>query len=198
LSNERIVGLSLLGRPILDAFAAFVVGALFGFVLSESEILESRHNVFLYADSTEIDQNQDGDTDLWYVYRGQHLTRSREDRNFDGLPDRWDFFRKELPIRTELDDNFDGEIDGWVAYDKNGSIAESQHDTDYDGIADLTLEYENDIVASGKWHPKAGPVEREERYEHGGLRAVYRLGPDGTRRLLRLQDEFGRELPLDE
>jgi hypothetical protein len=190
--------LSPLGRPILDAFLAFAVGVLFGFVLSESEILESRHNVLLYANATEIDQNRDGETDLWYVYRGPDLTRSRQDRDFNGSPDRWDFYRKELPIRTELDDNFDGEIDVWVSYDINGNTAESQHDTDYDGVADLTLEYENDVVVSGKWHPNGGPVERAERYENGVLRAVHLVEPDGTRRLLRLHDEFGRELPLVE
>ncbi len=188
-SDRSSIG--ILGRPLVDAVAAFAIGAAFGFIVSESEILESRRNVFLYAGAVEVDHNRDGEIDAWYVYRGEDLTRARADRNFDGQPDEWSFFRSGDLVRTEQDDDFDGEVDVRSSY-RYGVLTEVSIDTDYNGVPDYTGEYEDGVIRVGRWHPNGGRVEREERFREGVLREVVDVHLDGPPTLLHTYDSFGR------
>lgn len=187
----------VLDRRLLYALPLLALGAIAGFILSESGILESRHNVFLYADAVEVDRNLDGRIDEWLVYRGSEIVRSRVDRNFDGEPDHWTFFRDGLAARSELDDNFDGDVDGWLKY-RSGDISRSRFDIDHNGIPDHSIEYRHGVPVSSRLHPNGGPVEREERYEDGALREVYQVSPAGSRTLIRSYDRLGRELTTPE
>lgn len=182
-----------LGPSLLNALLLLSLGAVAGFILSGSEALESRENVFLYTDAMEVDRNRDGRIDAWYVFRGPDLTRSRIDRNFDEKPDYWDFHRDGLIVRSELDDDFDGEVDGWLSY-QHGFLSTASFDTDHNGVPDSTTEHRHGIPTRTRLHPNGGPVEGQEIFVEGTLREVYSVDPDGSRTLIRSYDPLGREL----
>lgn len=182
---------SFLGRPLLDAAAAFLVGGLVGFVSSQSGVLEPRDHVLRHGEITKVDRNRDGVADAWFIHRGQEPARSKVDRNFDGKPDEWHFYSGTLLVRSESDDDFDGRTDSWVTYRAENPV-ESTIDTDYNGVPDYTAEYENGIIRRGRWHPNGGPIEREERYVDGVIREEFEVHPDGSTTLVRTYDAFGR------
>ncbi len=192
LIANRSPELSLIGPPLVRAVLLLSIGAVCGFLLSESEVLESRSNVLMYAGATEVDQNRDGRVDAWFVYGTQFVNRTRYDRNFDGQPDYWEFYRGGLIFRSEVDENFDGQVDAWHTYEF-GNVSTSTFDFDSNNVPDLTMEYQHGSPVLSRLHPNGGPDEREERFVDGMVREVYSVSPDGERALVRTYDQQGRE-----
>ena len=139
--GRESAGLAILGAPLLSGAVVFLVGAACGFILSESEILDTSSNTILYFNAEEEDNNRDGKTDSWYVYRGSNLARSRHDRNFDGEADLWFIYRKGVTVRSEADHNFDGEVDDWSLF-RDREVYQSKVDTDYNGVPDATWTFD--------------------------------------------------------
>jgi hypothetical protein len=184
------VGLSILGAPLVVGTIVFLFGAAIGFVLSESEILDSPWNVGLYANADELDENGDGEPDAWYVYRSGNLARSKHDRNRDGQPDLWLVYRKNLIVRADADNNFDGAIDEWTSY-RFGDPYETEQDTDHNGVPDVTWRFADGILHRGEWHPNRGPVQREWHFVSGVLREVLTRDSDGSTHPSKSFDAFG-------
>jgi len=191
------------GSGWMDAAIILVIGGIAGYVLGRSAALAhlqsslARHDSpWLESSDTqtiELDENGDGRTDAWGVYRGPDLERWMSDRNADGSPDSWDTFESGSIRHGEADDDFDGKPDSWYEY-RDGVLARSTFDGDRNGIPDSTIELVHGVAVVERVHPNGGPVEREERYVDGVLREVFAIAPDGTSKRIRTYDAVGREV----
>ena len=181
------------GLPSGKSLLVLAVGAVLGFAVSESKILESWNNPAVWVAPAEVDTNQDGRTDQWWIQRQDQILRSRSDLNFDGKPDYWAFYEAGAIVRDESDANFDGKPDSWARYEGD-SLAVSHFDLDFNGVSDETVQYEFGLPISARLHPNGGPLEREIRFLHGNRHEVFSVSPDGERTLIRSYDQVGREL----
>ena len=129
--------------------------------------------------------------------------RSTIDRNFDGKPDEWEFFGKEGDIkRIEQDQNFDGKADEWYTY-KNGQVASSKCDTDFNGLVDYVGAFENGILMRLEYAPnESSLVTRREILKNGILTEEWvDENRDGTFDYKIKHDPFGgvsEHIPVDQ
>lgn len=90
----------------------------------------------------EMDQDFDGQTDLWDHYQDTdsdgvvERVSSERDTDYDGKPDIFTYYRDGLPVRKERDTNGDARIDAWEKFDSEGNVIKSGRDKDYDGSID--------------------------------------------------------------
>ena len=156
----------------IPAALFFVAGAIFALmVFSVRQAADRRTGPMRAADQTyEYDDNHDGRSDRFLIYRSDVLSKVEMDRNGDGKIDEWETYDREGTLeRVEQDENFDGRPDAWSLY-KNGMIESSRHDTDFDGRPDWFAAYKNGIVACMDCRPnELGVVVRREIYEYGAL-----------------------------
>ncbi len=121
-----------------------------------------------------VDNNDDGRSDEFWIYRGGLITARSVDRNFDGKIDYWDYFADGRCLRSESDDNFDGTVDSWCSY-SNGSPSISKTDNDFNGLPDVTCIYSNGILRKNEWRTnRSALVTKEDWYEHGVWREELR------------------------
>jgi hypothetical protein len=92
------------------------------------------------------DRNGDGRPDEWRRYDGQgHLAQISVDSNFDGRSDVEEYYDSDgVLLRRESDRNFNGQIDLVEEFDPSThEPARSVVDSDYDGLADLLVLFED-------------------------------------------------------
>lgn len=180
-------------RSRLGSILLVFLGVVGGFCLDEFDVVGSgRHP---HAGETDEDQNGDGRVDTWFEYVDGAPVRGRYDRNADGSPDYWEFYSGGVVATTEADDDFDGAPDSWSRY-SHSFPSEVEQDSDFNGTPDLFTSFQYGIPVSTLLRPDRGRPEREYRYVHGVNREIFEIDPDGNRRLIRVFDELGRELPL--
>jgi hypothetical protein len=135
-----------------------------------------------YRDRTDRYYNDTDDlVDEEAVWRNGEMVEQRFDQNGDG---RWDYkayFKNGVPVSNELDDNFDGKWDVALSYSARGFLSSGQQDTDFNGIPDMTVTYENGIQKQTDWRPNGtNVVLLRQLFRHGVLDEELRdLNGDG-------------------
>lgn len=141
-----------------------IVGALV-FVLRKSETQVQGSSV----DSR--DDNQDGNPDRIYLYQNGLVSSGEMDCNFDGKMDYWEEYDVQGNLlKSTADANFDGRVDEWVVY-VHSRLSEISYDTDFSGVPDVFISYENSLIKTQDVRPNASKVvSRRFNYEHGVLK----------------------------
>ncbi len=124
---------------IKDTLLSGVVGFIMGSILI----------LFLYntpATTEEIDNNNDGLIDGWYVYVNDRLSKVKSDRNFDGEVDHIYYYdRHEKVTSMRADNDFNGTLES-IAIFKNGNPISSSTDSNGDGFKDYREIYKDGII----------------------------------------------------
>lgn len=115
-----------------------------------------------------IDDN--GVTNVVYLYERDILVRAQHDRNADGAFDYFETFEDGIISSSEADDDFDGKIDGWLTY-RIGNLWRAKHDSNRDGDPDEVYHYEHGISVRGEYDWNFdGVFDYSETFE-GGIRS---------------------------
>lgn len=152
----------------------FGPGLLVGMILGAAAFWAWDRHRFSDDHTYSVDNNDDGRSDEFWVYRDGQRTAGSRDRNFDGKIDYWEFFTDGQFVRSESDENFDGTVDSWSSY-TNGSISIVKMDTDFNGLPDVSFLYSNGILRKAAWRTNQNSqVTKEDWYEHGVCREELR------------------------
>ena len=168
----------------LGLLAGIVVGVLTH--ISYSKFWELRNL------NPRYDHDNDGVPDREQFWKHGELREERFDRNRDGRPDNWLHYSNGLMITTEADDNFDRKADSSYSYSKRQLVASSIHDTDFNGVPDLTVTYTNGLWLRSDWRPNgAKSVSLRQLYRDGWLEEELRdVNGDGLFDVSILYDRF--------
>jgi hypothetical protein len=168
----------------LGLLAGVVVGVLIH--LSYSKLWELRDL------NPRFDHDNDGVPDGEQIWRRGELKEDRFDRNLDGRPDNWLHYSNGLMITSESDDNFDRKVDSSYSHSKRQLVTSSIHDTDFNGVPDLTVSYTNGLWFRSDWRPNgAKSVSLRQLYRDGWLEEELRdLNGDGLFDVSILFDRF--------
>jgi hypothetical protein len=133
----------------------FIAGGI-GFLallFAVSQLREKQRNPDTTLQTYEFDTNNDGKPDQFSSYQGATLRSSTSDRNGDGKPDEWqEYNSRGTAVAASSDNNFDGKVDVWYDY-TNGTAKTGRMDTDFNGMPDLIIEYENDLPIRSEYKP---------------------------------------------
>lgn len=142
--------------------------------------------------NTRYDSDHDGVPDREQFWKQGELLEERFDRNRDGRPDNWLRYSNGLMVTDEADDNFDGKADSSYSYSIRQLLASSIHDTDFNGVPDLTVAYTNGLWFRSDWRPNgAKSVVLRQLYRQGWLEEELRdLNGDGLFDVSILFDRF--------
>lgn len=135
---------------LLQIVAAAIVGIVLGLLYQRVSTLGTK--------SYPYDADGDGRTDQTMRFRDGQLIEQAFDRNFDGQFDSWYYYEDGYQLTAaRADDNFDGEADIIWNY-KNGRLATSSADTDFNGTPDVTYFYKYEQCTKGEWRPNGTNV----------------------------------------
>lgn len=86
-----------------------------------------------------VEEKKAGKTVLtWFYGKDEILLRGEEDKNQDGKTEIWYIYENGKIKTVEEDTNFDGKPDLWEAYDDIEALVKRSKDLDFDGIPDFT------------------------------------------------------------
>lgn len=120
--------------------------------------------------NSHYDYDGDGLSESVQYWKMGKLVEERWDRNRDERPDAWSYYSNGLQIASEADDNFDRKPDCSHSYSKRQLIASSMHDTDFNGVPDVTVIYTNGLVLRMDWGPNGSKIIMlRQVYRHGWL-----------------------------
>lgn len=86
-----------------------------------------------------VEEKKAGKTVLtWFYGKGEVLLRGEEDKNQDGKTEIWYVYENGKIKTVQEDTNFDGKPDLWEEYDDIESLVKRSRDLDFDGIPDFT------------------------------------------------------------
>lgn len=146
----------------LGLLAGIVVGVLI--YIGGSKLWELQDRNLRY------DGDGDDVSDSEQIWRRGELKEDRLDRNGDGRPDNWLQYSNGWMVACESDDNFDGKADNSYIYSTRQLVASSIHDTDFNGVPDLTVIYTNGLTLRSDWRPNGTKsVSLRQLYRDGWL-----------------------------
>lgn len=91
----------------------------------------------------EVDLNQDGQPDQWYIRDHVGLRRIERDINFSGRIDMWQYFdQNDVLVEEEMDLDQDGRVDTVVFYE-NGVMRRKELTSDFSGAFAIWKYYDN-------------------------------------------------------
>lgn len=134
---------------------------------------------------------------LSYAYFHVPYSADGMDYDADGILDeRWSWGASGIIRKSETDRNRDGKVDSVVHYNRQGHIATSESDDDFDGIFETQGTYrqgnplraEADSDGDGypdlRWHYKDGVLLTEERFSKGSTKPLritrFQLGREAS------------------
>ncbi len=86
-----------------------------------------------------VEEKKAGKTVLtWFYGKGEVLLRGEEDKNQDGKTEIWYVYENGKIKTVQEDTNFDGKPDLWEEYDDIESLVKRSKDLDFDGTPDFT------------------------------------------------------------
>ncbi|MCM2285902.1 MAG: hypothetical protein NDI81_14045 [Desulfobacula sp.] len=86
-----------------------------------------------------VEEKKAGKTALtWFYGKGEVLLRGEEDKNQDGKTEIWYIYENGKLKTVEEDTNFDGKPDLWEEYDDIEALVKRSKDLDFDGTPDFT------------------------------------------------------------
>lgn len=121
-----------------------------------------------------------GKADKEWIYRHGKLIEFLQDRNLDGTWDHWAYYNQDDQYtNSKYDDNFDGTADVTL-YFSNDILVRLERDTDFNGIPDEFCTYKYGIIQQVDLRPNASKLITQRRIYHHGVLAEILTGDEGN------------------